>query len=383
MRATRWSSILLAAILLSACQPALQRQTLPNPQPAAGSVEEGEQAQTPAAASNDNLLQQTQAIINPLTGLPVQDASLLNRRPVMVKVSNYPQYGRPHAGLSFADIVFDYYIGSGTNRFLAVFYGQDAQQIGPVRSGRFVDAQLVNMYNGVLAYGGADEDTDAELVAQLGKYAISNLEAPEPFFVGVETHSVVGVFANSAALTQFVNRQGLDNTKPDLPGIHFSEQVPAHGQYAEQVNILFNYYNRAEWRYDASSGKYLRWIEFFEEKETDDFQMIPLVDRVTGQQLAFSNVVIIFAEYIELAPSRHLIDIWGNDKGKTAYFFRDGQMFKGSWRAQHDSDPMQFFNEEGQAMALKPGNSWIVIAGINSTFKEISPRMWELFFFLP
>ena len=39
--------------------------------------------------------------------------------------------------------------------------------------------------------------------------------------------------------------------------------------------------------------------------------MIPLVDRNTGDQLAFSNVVIIYAEYTELAPSRYLIDIWG------------------------------------------------------------------------
>ena len=51
----------------------------------------------------------------------MDDPSLLERRPVMVKVSNFPRLGRPHAGLSFADIVFDYFIGYGTNRFLACF----------------------------------------------------------------------------------------------------------------------------------------------------------------------------------------------------------------------------------------------------------------------
>ena len=34
-------------------------------------------------------------VINPLTGLAVDNPELLNRRPIMVKVSNYPQYGRP------------------------------------------------------------------------------------------------------------------------------------------------------------------------------------------------------------------------------------------------------------------------------------------------
>ena len=57
--------------------------------------------------------------------------------------------------------------------------------------------------------------------------------------------------------------------------------------------------------------------------------MIPLVDRVTGQQLAFSNIIIIRAKYTELAPSRQLIDIWGNDNGQPAYFFRNGQMVEG------------------------------------------------------
>ena len=83
-----------------------------------------------------------------------------------------------------------------------------------MRSGRFVDAQLVTMYSGVLAYGSADEDTDVEINEKLGDYAISNLEAPEPAFVGTDTHSVVGVFANSAALSQYVTEQGLANGGP-------------------------------------------------------------------------------------------------------------------------------------------------------------------------
>lgn len=322
----------------------------------------------------------TQATINPLTGLEVDDPEILERRPVLVKVSNYPQYGRPHAGLSFADIVFEYYIGEGQNRFIALFYGQDSTQIGPVRSGRFVDAQLVLSYSGILAYGSADEDTDEEIVAKLGRYAISNLEAPEPVFVGTDTHSVVGVFANSAALSQFVTEQGLSNKKPDLHGMVFSESVPNHGKYADQLIVMFNYYNRGEWRYDASSGKYLRWIEYFENGSDQTYDMIPLVDRVTDEQLGFSNVIIIFADHTELAPTRYLIDIDGNDDGKKAYFFRDGQMFEGTWLSDNDSDPIQFFNDAGEPMELKPGNTWVVIASMNSTFEEEESAVWKMFF---
>jgi len=321
--------------------------------------------------------------INPLTGLPVYDRALLERRPVMLKVSNFPREGRPHAGLSYADIVFDYYIGYGTNRFLAVYYGQDSPQVGPIRSGRRVDAELVNMYGGVLGYGSADNDTDALLREALGEYAISHLEAPCPAFCGEETHSATGVFADSAALSRYVSEQGLANRAPDLEGMSFSEEPPAGGQDGRQVNILFNFFNRAEWRYDPTSGRYLRWIEYMEDEDSQEFEMIPLVDRVTGRQLAFSNVIIISAYYTELAPSAHEIDILGNRRGLPAVFFRDGRKYTGSWAVPDANLPMRFYGESGQNFALKPGSTWVVIAGFSSSFREIEPGVWELFFFLP
>ncbi len=68
--------------------------------------------------------------VNPLTGLMVDNPENLDRRPVFVKVANYPATGRPHAGLSSADIVFEYYIGYGSNRFIGVFYGENATRSG-------------------------------------------------------------------------------------------------------------------------------------------------------------------------------------------------------------------------------------------------------------
>ncbi len=324
-------------------------------------------------------------VINPLTGLPAADPELLERRAVMVKVSNYPREGRPHAGLSYADIVFDYFIGYGTNRFLALYYGQDAYKIGPLRSGRRVDAQLVTMYSGVLAYGSADEDTDAVLVTTLGEYALSHLEADCPMFCGVDTHSATGVFANSEAISAYVGTMGWENSKPDLPGMVFDDLPPADMAPADQVTILFNYYNRGEWHYDSASGKYLRWIEFIENEgeENEIMDMIPLTDRLTGEQLAFSNIIILFANYNELAPSAHTIDVWDNKNGLPAYLFRDGGMVEGSWATVNNSDPLQFTNADGSPMALKPGNTWIVITGLSSLFNEVQPGQWETFFFLP
>ena len=40
--------------------------------------------------------------IDPLTGLPPADPSLLQRRPLAIKVANYPRVFRPQAGLTLA-----------------------------------------------------------------------------------------------------------------------------------------------------------------------------------------------------------------------------------------------------------------------------------------
>lgn len=147
--------------------------------------------------------------INPLTGLEQENIESLERRPVLIKVSNYPRYGRPHAGLSFADIVFEYYIGEEANRFLALYYSQDCEKVGPLRSGRLIDAQLVNMYQGVLAYGNADPKVDKVLVDELDQRAISFDDAACPPICGAETHSVAGVFVDTAALSDFSFGEGV------------------------------------------------------------------------------------------------------------------------------------------------------------------------------
>ena len=319
--------------------------------------------------------------LDPLTGLNVASSEILNRRPVMIKVSNYPALGRPHAGLAFADLVFDYYIGTGQNRFLAVFYGQDAKSVGPVRSGRLVDIQLANLYQGILGFGSADGDTRTAIYGDLGRRAISFLEAPCPAFCGNDTESVIGVFSDSAAISKWYGQQANDNHRYDLSGMSFSDQAGSSNTPASQVNIRFNFYNRTEWRYDPPSGKYLRWMN--EELQPDTIKMVPSTERTTGQQLAFSNIIILFAKYDELAPSKHMVELWGNTGGERAVFFRNGKMFEGKWKAVKHSKPIQFFDSQGNPMSLDPGNSWIILTGLKSTFKEITPGQWDLFFNLP
>lgn len=319
--------------------------------------------------------------INPLTGLPVGDAGKLNRNPVMIKVSNYPRTGRPHAGLSAADIVFDYYIGEMFNRFLAVFYGNDSTQVGPIRSGRLVDTQLTQMFRGILVYGNADERVDTILNQELGSRAMPSKFSPCPPVCGADTHSVTGVFADSAGVTDYARGKGIPQESPGLQFATFSNEPPPGGQPGTQLLVQYAEINRGEWQYDASSGKYLRWIE--DGNEGEPLTMIPLVDRNTVEQLAFSNVIILYTFYIEYNRTLHNIDLWNNQGPRKALFLRDGMAYGGTWQVSDRSQPFQFYQNDGSSMPLKRGNTWIILAGISSKITIPQGGRFELFFYSP
>jgi hypothetical protein len=320
------------------------------------------------------------ADVDPLTGIKVKDKMILNRRPVMVKVSNFPSNARPQAGLSFADIVFEYYIGEFMNRFLAIFYGQDVPQAGPIRSGRFVDAQLVKMYGGLLVYGSADMRVDEALIQVLGKRAISHLEVSCPAICGEDTHQHA-VFTNTGELTNYALREGINNSKPDLRGMVFDPRPPKGDDYAVNIAVQYVRFYRGEWRYNSETQLYERWID--DDSLNVPPIMVPLTDRLTEKTLAFSNVILIYATYDDYNPTLHDIEIWLNTTGKRAIFFRDGTMTEGFWLSADNERPIQFLNRWKLPFALKPGNTWIVIVGDSSKFEQRAPGQWELRFDLP
>jgi hypothetical protein len=67
--------------------------------------------------------------LNPLTGLRLQDPSMLDLPAVLVSISNMPPTARPQAGTSFAPWIYEMFIGEGTTRFMSVFYGDLPRRI--------------------------------------------------------------------------------------------------------------------------------------------------------------------------------------------------------------------------------------------------------------
>jgi hypothetical protein len=79
-----------------------------------------------------------------LTGLPASD-DITGRPIIAVKVDNY-RLARPHIGLDRADAVMEVNV-EGVSRFIALFHSRLPAEIGPVRSARTTDIDLLAAMN--------------------------------------------------------------------------------------------------------------------------------------------------------------------------------------------------------------------------------------------
>lgn len=321
--------------------------------------------------------------VDPLTGLSVSDPGLLNRRPIMIKVSNFPYDSRPHAGLSKADIVFDYYTGEGANRFIALYYGQDASQVGPMRSVRLVDRYLVGMYQGVLAGVSGFPAVYSEVVDYLTwTRVISEGTNTCPAICRDEALNKVkpeiSVFGNSAELTKYyAARSSATNSRQNLDGMAFNTIPPVGGVQGIELTHEYGRNNLANWKYDPETKKYQRFID-----KNGTEELIPLVDRVTGEQLQFSNVIVLLTEIEKLnkddtVHEYHLLNSTGR-----ALVFRDGFMYDITYKSGVTT-PIQFFGADGQPFELQPGNTWIHFSGSYTQITETSAGVFNSVIRLP
>ena len=316
--------------------------------------------------------------VDPLTGLKVALPALLDRRPMLIKVSNLPRDVRPQWGLSLADIVFEYYTEEGTTRFAGVFYGNDASMVGPIRSGRFIDANLVRGYKAVFAFGSAyvaemDRFMNSEFANRL---VIEGLSTPLKRY---DPNGYNYLVVNTADLSAFATQKGMGNTKQDLNGMFFNLAAPAGGLPGTQAYVRYSsaIYNR--WDYDLASGRYLRSSDNADATTgISGEQYLPLTDRLTNQPIAFDNVVFLYVNHELYSPG--IYDILLSGSGD-AYAFRDGQAYKVTWH-RNDTDVVSLANPDGSPFAFKPGTTFFEVIGLGSTVEQTG-QSWRFTHFMP
>jgi hypothetical protein len=321
---------------------------------------------------------------NPLTGLVPTDPSILNRRPLAVKISNYPREIRPQYGLTMADVVFEYYIEWLDTRFIALFYGNNAKQIGPVRSGRYFDEHITRMYHSYYVFNYADpREFNYFLGGDLQKFVVvPGYGQCPPFFqfrVSAQISDIrhYETYFDSTRFSDCLSRRNEDNQRQALRSGFFSLNVPAAG-FA--VSRIFTHYSKCDynyWEYNVATGRYLRFQEVSRIQtpaHLDDCSDTPetyaaLTDALTKQQVGADNVVELFVSHTFANQNEQEDEIYHInlvDSGN-AFVFRDGLGYPARWMRTDIEQPLLLTTPAGMPIYLKPGTTFYEVVGETST----------------
>ncbi len=331
------------------------------------------------------------ANVNPLTGLFVANSRILDRRPVAVKVNIVPRTGtRPPWGLSNADIVFDYYQNSGYTRFHTIFYGEDAELVGPIRSARFPDHFLIRMYKSIFAYGSADPTINERLfnaeysdrlVLEGGGSGLCPPDAQAPL-CRYDPQGYSFLLGGISEIHAYAQDQGVIDNQQNLDGMSFKVDTPNGGQVGKKVNIHYSNDNYVLWEYDQIIGKYLRFQdESFDRGEGETYA--PLIDRNNDEHISADNVVVLLMEHSYFRkPPAEIVEILVSGSGP-AYAFRNGKMYEVRWNIPGPDRVLYLTYPDGTSFPYKPGNTWYQVIGQSSTVTEPDDESWRFEFLIP
>jgi hypothetical protein len=309
--------------------------------------------------------------VNPLTGLLVDDPAMLQRNPIVIKVSNAPPLVRPQAGIGAADLVFEHYAEGGLTRFSAIYYGQAPERVGSIRSARLIDYELVPMYQGLLAFSGASIGVEDKLnTSEFADRIFKGVLFGRPYYWRDDAIPVPhNMFTNPNALWQMAEVNGV-NFPPDLHGMVFDEAVPEGGIEPGRFIDLRYRATRVRWEYDSSTGLYYRFADGQGHYDAN-----------TMEQITAENVVIIFADHREtdIVESEFQgsvsysieIKLWFEGD---AILFRDGQQFPARWVRPTREDLIGLRTMDGDFLPLKPGQTWYQV--IRPTEQQTPEEEW-------
>ena len=328
--------------------------------------------------------------VNPLTGLQVSDPDLLQRRPIAVKINIVPRFlYRPPFGLSLADIVFDYYHNHGYSRFYTIFYGNDAELVGPIRSGRFLDHELIQMYKSLFAYGSADERINRRLLnADYSDRLILegvNANCPPTALTPLCRYDPSKsdlLLGGTEAISTYAVSRGVDNGRQNLDGMTFYTPAPEGGAPVDQIFVRYSTDNYLRWDYNATSGKYVRFQDSIQDNGQGEVYEL-LVDRLNEKQITADNVVVIVArhEFYEQPPNE-IIEIYLNGSGD-AYAFRDGQVYPVHWNRPTTDSVLFLTNLDGTPFPYHPGTTWYQVVGETTLITQPAAEVWRFNFSIP
>jgi hypothetical protein len=270
---------------------------------------------------------------------PLAGGKVSNHAVIAAKVENIAA-ARPQVGLGLADITFIEEVEGAQTRLIAVYHTRFPKRLGPIRSARSTDVQLLPLFGKPgLVYSGANTSVQRK---------ITNV-AIVPIPRSTRDHSRVAphnVFANMAAIARSTK---LREATPI--GWTFSDVVPpTPSRTSIKVRVGHDTFG-----FGYSSGRYtVRWNG--SRYADGDTKAITKTDNV-----------VIMKVHNHPDGNRDVLgapSVQSDTVGKGAVtIYRDGKKISGQWKRTKASAPLRFTDQSGDPIALKPGQTWVALAG--------------------
>ena len=371
MKRTLIVIIALAALAVAACSsPAPTLPPLPTLPPGATAAPSTEPVApvvttTPlpvTATAAPTATPASDAVPCPLTDLPVSQAVLQSRRPLLVQIGNSgPE--RPQFGLAQADLVFETIAEGGITRFSALYLCQDATDIAGVRSGRLIDLQLLPIFDAIFVHVGASEQVQAlfENDRHIRDASLDFFRDHPGFTLQPDRRRApFDVFTSTAALYEAARQRAIPvpGDRP-VPQLNFADAPPAGGTPVASVTVRHHSSYWVRWKWDTAADAWRRLLT----NETSPANDTPYVDAATGRALTAANVLIIQAPHeqtdiIEDSLNSHSVQVNLIGSG-AATLLRDGQLFTGAWKRNALTNWFTLTLADGSPMTLRPGNTFV------------------------
>jgi hypothetical protein len=281
--------------------------------------------------------------VAPLTGLPLGDDNL-NRPSLAAKVDNHPA-ARPQVALDRADIVFEQLVEGGYTRFVAIWHSDLPPEIGPVRSVRPMDPDIVSPFGGILAYSGGQQrfieamlrapvDSAIHGQSNVNEFFYRSQDKAPPYNVHVRAVDLVANFADKAPPKQQFSY---------APDVASTTAVTA-GSEVSSFTTRFSDIHYPTWEWSASDG-------VFQRSQSNNVADVAL----SGQRLQVENVVLLYVDIqvIQDIPTTILVT---NGEGFVA---TGGHIVPVTWSKKSAEDVIELRDAGGQSVTLAPGKTWI------------------------
>ncbi len=284
----------------------------------------------------------------PLTGFKPASGEAPYRPALAVKVENLPE-ARPQAGLQAADVVYEEPVEGGITRFIVIFQCHDAKRVGPVRSARFTDVDILLQFGTQTLFGFAGGAPPVEKRVQQSGLNDVNFQAPSAEKAYTRDPD------RDAPHNLYTSTRGLYRSGGTAGGgpeevLAFSKDVPATAKRAVSVHLDFSPTADVTWTYRAKRGVWARSYD------TGPAQL------EGGSVIGATNVVV----QVSKIRTTGITDAAGNASPEVVttgkgdlYVFRNGRVIRGTWSRATLGDPVTYRDAKGHAIDLAPGTTWI------------------------